>query len=199
MPGFRALHDLIPANVGDCRENERYAANGDGLQLTTRGLLVWRKADNFTAFTDGYRTWVNGPVGLERRLNRERFCWEGDAQGYPLAPGAYCPSPNPQPPTVMPIPTPSSNPSVTFLSVNGAPPGGIASVNVRTSPNASCSIHYITPRGVVSPARELIPKTADANGLVSWSWRIGDNTPLGTGAVTVTCNGQSSTTYITIG
>ena len=37
------------------------------------GLLVWRKADNHTAFTDGYRTWVNGPYGLQVRLNTARF------------------------------------------------------------------------------------------------------------------------------
>src|SRR5439155_10452091 len=45
-------------------------------------LLVWRKADNFTAFTDGYRTWVQGPFGLQKRLNTERFAWE-----QPLASG----------------------------------------------------------------------------------------------------------------
>ena len=48
------------------------------------GLLVWRKADNLTAFTDGYWTWVNGPRGLQRRLNSERFDWEGG--GAPAAP-----------------------------------------------------------------------------------------------------------------
>ncbi|HZQ97199.1 MAG TPA: hypothetical protein VFC93_00125 [Chloroflexota bacterium] len=75
--GFRALHDLIPHVVGDCRADEHHdPATGDGLQETTGGLLVWRKADNFTAFTDGYRTWVNGPFGLQTRLNTERFPWE---------------------------------------------------------------------------------------------------------------------------
>jgi hypothetical protein len=39
-------------------------------------LLVWRKADNWTAFTDGYRTWLNGPQGLQQRLNTELFPWE---------------------------------------------------------------------------------------------------------------------------
>jgi hypothetical protein len=76
--GFRALHDLIPGVVGDCATNEAHGANGDGLQMTSRGLLVWRKADNFTAFTDGYRTWVNGPFGLQTRLNTARFPWESD-------------------------------------------------------------------------------------------------------------------------
>ena len=40
--------------------------------------MAWRKADNWTAFTDGYRTWINGPNGLVMRLNTERFVWEAD-------------------------------------------------------------------------------------------------------------------------
>lgn len=75
--GFRTLHDLIPTVVGNCVTNETHnPLNGDGLQQTDRGLLVWRKADNFTAFTDGYRTWVNGPFGVQERLNSQRFPWE---------------------------------------------------------------------------------------------------------------------------
>jgi len=78
--GFATLHALIPQTVGDCAQNEYFnPANGDSLQQTSAGLLVWRKADNWTAFTDGYRTWVNGPNGVQERLNSERFCWEGDA------------------------------------------------------------------------------------------------------------------------
>jgi hypothetical protein len=51
-------------------------ANGDGLQHTSGGLLVWRKADNWTAFTDGFQTWINGPTGLQERLNTARLPWE---------------------------------------------------------------------------------------------------------------------------
>ena len=75
--GFKSLHDRLPNVVGDCKTSEYHnPQNGDGLQETTRGLTVWRKADNFTAFTDGYRTWVAGPVGIQQRLNTERFEWE---------------------------------------------------------------------------------------------------------------------------
>jgi hypothetical protein len=75
--GFKALHDMIPSIVGDCKVNEHHNPdNGDGLQETTGGLLVWRKADNWTAFTDGYHTWINGPYGLQQRLNTDRFPWE---------------------------------------------------------------------------------------------------------------------------
>ncbi|MYB77409.1 MAG: hypothetical protein F4X83_09995 [Chloroflexi bacterium] len=77
--GFKTLRDLIGHDiVGECLEDQRYAANGNSEQHTTGGLLVWRKADNWTAFTDGYRTWLNGPNGLQQRLNTERFEWEAD-------------------------------------------------------------------------------------------------------------------------
>ena len=81
--GFATIKSLIPSTVGDCLENVWYnPENGDALQQTTGGLLVWRKADNFTAFTDGWQSWVNGLYGLKRRLNDERYPWEGGARGY---------------------------------------------------------------------------------------------------------------------
>jgi len=87
--GFATLHDLLPGVVGQCLDDEQHnPANGDGLQHTTKGLLVWRKADNFTAFTDGYSTIVNGPNGLEYRLNTRRFAWEANPDGLPVVPDA---------------------------------------------------------------------------------------------------------------
>lgn len=75
--GFGIIHDQISNIVGECLEDEHYnPQNGDALQRTINGLMVWRKSDNFTAFTDGNRTWVNGPYGLQSRLNTERFPWE---------------------------------------------------------------------------------------------------------------------------
>jgi hypothetical protein len=82
--GFKAIADQIPDRVGGCLEDEHFnLANGNAEQRTSAhhgqgGLLVWRKADNWTAFTDGHWTWVNGPSGLQRRLNAERFAWERD-------------------------------------------------------------------------------------------------------------------------
>jgi hypothetical protein len=81
--GFRALHDLVPTQVGRCLDNEQHAANGDAVQHTTTGLLVWRAADNWTAFTDGYHTWVNGPNGVQERLNTQRFAREANPAGLP--------------------------------------------------------------------------------------------------------------------
>ena len=104
--GFKTLRDLIGHEiVGECLENEHHGANGDALQQTTGGLLVWRKADNWTAFTDGYRTWINGPNGLVQRLNTERFAWEAD-----YAPGGGIATPTPTPVPVAPL-MPSAMPT----------------------------------------------------------------------------------------
>ena len=100
--GFNTLRDLVGHEiVGECLENEHHNEIGDSVQQTTGGLLVWRKADNWTAFTDGYRTWINGPNGLVQRLNTERFEWEAD-----YAPGGVAP---PTPPAISEsAPTPST-------------------------------------------------------------------------------------------
>ncbi|MGH2520128.1 MAG: hypothetical protein ACRDF8_10020, partial [Chloroflexota bacterium] len=82
--GFQTLQALDPTDVGNCTDNQAYAANGDALQHTSNGLLVWRKADNFTAFTNGYRSWVNGPYGLQTRLNTQRFSWEANPDSLPV-------------------------------------------------------------------------------------------------------------------
>jgi hypothetical protein len=82
--GFATLKSLVPADVGDCVTNQGSAPNGDATQQTSKGLLVWRKSDNWTAFTNGYRTWINGPNGLVVRLNTQRFPWEANPEGLPV-------------------------------------------------------------------------------------------------------------------
>ena len=100
--GFNTLRNLIGHEiVGECLENEHYNEISDSVQQTTGGLMAWRKADNWTAFTDGYRTWVNGPNGLQQRLNTERFEWEAD-----YAPGGGVATPTPETLSPIPIPTP---------------------------------------------------------------------------------------------
>lgn len=76
--GFASIAGQIGHIAGVPIEDEWHASNGDGLQRTTTGLMVWRKADNWTAFTNGSRTWVNGPNGIQERSNDERFPWEFD-------------------------------------------------------------------------------------------------------------------------
>ncbi|MDA8217283.1 MAG: DUF4232 domain-containing protein [Dehalococcoidales bacterium] len=89
--GFLTLKQMIPDIVGPCLDNVSYDAQGNGYQHTLAytgalGLLEWRKSDNFTAFTDGYRTWVNGPYGLQTRLNSQRFFWEFNPERLPIVP-----------------------------------------------------------------------------------------------------------------
>lgn len=81
--GFATLHEALPAQIGQCLEDESYAANGDSLQHATGGLLAWRKSDNLAAFTDGFHTWVLGPSGVQERLNSERFAFEHDQPSLP--------------------------------------------------------------------------------------------------------------------
>ena len=43
---------------------------------TSKGTFVWSKDDRISRFTDGSRTWIDGPHGLQVRGNNERFRWE---------------------------------------------------------------------------------------------------------------------------
>ena len=178
--GFKTLRDLSGHEiVGECLENERYSENGDSTQATTGGLLVWRKADNYTAFSDGYHTWVNGPNGLEKRLDSERFPWEQD-----YAPGGSVPTPAPTP-TPQSIPTPSSTPPSTTKSIpapqsiptpTSAPPSTTKSIpdpqsvpaptpipqQSRTPKQATTPIptSTVTPESTPAPQPTTAPKQA---------------------------------------
>ena len=99
--GFGQLASLIPSVVGQPLEQEKHnPSNGDALQQTTNGLLVWRKADNWTAFTDGTTTWIFGPQGLQSRPNDERFPWE-QVGGVVVAAPAPPPPPGPAAPAIL--------------------------------------------------------------------------------------------------
>lgn len=75
--GFKAFADMIPDVVGEPKENEWHNPdNGDGLQQTSNGLLVWRKVTNTMAFTNGEHTWIYGPHGLQDRANNALLDWE---------------------------------------------------------------------------------------------------------------------------
>lgn len=113
--GFKTLHDLDAGDVGDCVDNQATVASGDAQQHTSKGLLVWRHADNWTAFTNGYTTWINGPDGLVSRLNTgPLFPWE-------TPPPAATPAASPGPaPAASPAPSASGKPGVSY-DPNGYP------------------------------------------------------------------------------
>ncbi|HEX2924483.1 MAG TPA: hypothetical protein VHS28_10725 [Chloroflexota bacterium] len=120
--GFKLVADQIPSIVGRPLEEEHHnPLNGDAIQSTSAGLMVWRKADNWTAFTDGWRSWVNGPLGLQERGNDERFPWEAAILGLP-------PTATPRPTSPPPVAT--SRPTATMVDVTPTPriyPGGVLS------------------------------------------------------------------------
>lgn len=144
--GFQAIRDRIPEIVGDCLVDQHYnPSNGDALQETTGGMLVWRKADNFTAFTDGYQSWVNGPYGLQQRLNTERFDWEAAAP--------------------EPTPTPSSEPSPTSIPVVTPTPPVAQSYDYYVLPRISSPL--VLPGGVqFISARLTVPNNYNAPPVV---------------------------------
>jgi hypothetical protein len=106
------------------------------------------------------------------------------------------------PPTSTPTPEPSATPTpvggVTFLSVTGGPPGSTARATVQTWPEAACTIAFIRPAGTSSSARGLVPKSANLNGIVEWTWKIWELSETGTGSVVVTCNGVTASTPIEV-
>ncbi|MFN8471138.1 MAG: hypothetical protein U0822_02865 [Anaerolineae bacterium] len=116
--GFATIQQQIPQIVGNCVTNEIHDEAGNANQMTTNGMMQWRKSDNFTAFTDGYRSWVNGPCGLEVRLNTQRFPWEANPTGLQVVPSA-CNAPVAivPPIAILPpneIPTPLPAPIIEF-------------------------------------------------------------------------------------
>jgi DNA-binding response OmpR family regulator len=77
MPAFESLRAQVGEEiVGRCTDQPTTRENGDAQQPTTKGLFALRARENWVAFTDGHRTWVRGPNGIQTRLNTERFPWE---------------------------------------------------------------------------------------------------------------------------
>lgn len=146
--GFKAIADQIPDIVGAPLENEHFnLANGNSEQHTTKGLLAWRKSDNFTAFTDGAHTWINGPYGLQERFNYQRFPWENDPvapAGNDMAPPAAVPAPAA---AVAPVPQPAPAPQPTAAPV-------------------------VVPAAPPAPCVAWLDATYDipAGGTVTWNW-----------------------------
>jgi hypothetical protein len=127
--GFATLDSLVPDVVGACITNESFnPLNGDSLQPTTNGLLVWRKSDNFTAFTNGAQTWVNGPFGIQQRADDQRFFWEANPDGLAIVP--------------PPVPGDRCHTAGLALAVNGVDVGAgnlVGTFNFTNRLNVSCT------------------------------------------------------------
>lgn len=188
--GFARLRDLVGAQkVGACLEDEHFnIENQNAEQRTTGGLLVWRKIDNFTAFTDGGTTWINGPGGLQSRANNERFSWESD----PVAPDRVA-STSPPPPSVTApsqsasvAPPPASSPVAQAAPPTATPPPTATKVPtaVRTPTK--------TPNPVDIKITEK-PDEADTGNEVKFE--VETNAKKGTCALLITFNDKDPAGY----
>ncbi len=59
----------------------------------------------------------------------------------------------------------------------------------------SITVYYASS---VSKAADLVPKTADENGLVTWKWKVGSRTTAGTYKITVTGGGDTLETVFVV-
>lgn len=76
--------------------------------------------------------------------------------------------------------------SLTSLVIHG----NDATIAVTTAANANCQIMVLYKSGP-SKAQGLIPKSADSQGQVRWTWKVGSRTTPGGWPITVTCSSGS--------
>lgn len=84
-------------------------------------------------------------------------------------------------------PPPSDIPLKIVRLTSPVPRGHVATASASTAPGAVCSILVVYKSGP-SSATGLGDKTASASGSVSWTWRVGTRTTVGTWPVTITCS-----------
>jgi cytoskeletal protein RodZ len=96
-------------------------------------------------------------------------------------------------------PAPSASPetqkaTVEIISVTSpAPRNSYATLKAKVPPGATATIEVDYKSGP-SHAAGLGPKQAGPDGIVSWTWKVGGNTTIGTWPITVSCNGTSAST-----
>lgn len=114
------------------------------------------------------------------------------------APTVATPTAARAPTQVRAIPT-AENARASILSVQGARPGGQASVTVQTTPEALCRAQYTEPLGLIVNAPGLGMNTSDDEGKVTFVWPIRSESRLGPGKLRVNCNGAEATADVPIG
>jgi len=94
------------------------------------------------------------------------------------------------PPVVLPVITapPSNTSGLEILSLTSPiRRGAMATLTAKTYPGAACKITVYHKSGA-STAQGLIPKKADSNGNVSWTWKVGNRTTPGNWRIVVKAN-----------
>lgn len=109
-------------------------------------------------------------------------------------------APTPKP-TAKPTPVPTSKPpkqiSVTSLTSSVRRNENV-SISISGEPGVTYSITVTYPSGATATADGLGDKTADSNGYVSWSWKIGGRTNPGTGRILISDGKQNISTNFTV-
>lgn len=80
-------------------------------------------------------------------------------------------------------------------------PAGQMNLTINTSPYAVCSFVVDYGRGKPSSNIGVVPSTADANGMASWTWRVDSDAHTGTWPLTITAllpNGSKTSTQINV-
>lgn len=102
------------------------------------------------------------------------------------------------------VPVPSSAPAavpqsgITITKQPGTVSAGSnASISIQGSPNTSYSITVVYSSGA-STAAGLGPKTSNASGNVSWTWKVGTRTKAGSYSITISGGGAIKTTSFTV-
>jgi hypothetical protein len=100
-------------------------------------------------------------------------------------------------PSVLPTATPSATAVATvpagFTEVTSpVARGGSAEAHLQTMPGAMCTIAVMS-RPEPSSAAGLGPQTANASGMVVWTWMVGTNTTPGTWPIEAMCTLNSAT------
>ena len=99
-------------------------------------------------------------------------------------------------PSSAPAATPQ--PEITITKQPGTVSAGSnASISIQGSPNTSYSITVVYSSGT-STAAGLEPKTSNASGNVSWTWKVGAKTKAGSYSITISGGGTIKTTSFTV-
>jgi hypothetical protein len=80
-------------------------------------------------------------------------------------------------------------------------PAGQMNLTISTSPFAVCSFVVDYGRGKPSSNVGVVPRTADANGMASWTWRVDSDAHIGAWPLTITAllpNGSKTSTQINV-
>lgn len=99
-------------------------------------------------------------------------------------------------PSSAPAATPQSEITIT-QEPGTVSAGSNASISIQGSPNTSYSITVTYSNGA-STAAGLEPKTSNASGNVSWTWKVGAKTKAGSYSITIFGGGSTKTTSFTV-